>query len=282
MAWPFWAPTEDDRVEAALTLAGLTAGERFVDLGCGDGRVLVRAARRGAVVAGVELDPTLATLARQALTREGLKGAVLEADFGSVEVDADVVFAFLSPASLQRLTPRLSALPPGTRIVTTGFGIPVWDADESADRCFLYRLPARPSSHQGPIGFTAAGVLAVLRAEVIGLSAIRLHHPGGPVTVRPDADLARHADTLAGADVVEPGGAVVVDLRWQPRDDGAEVRGLLQCPGIEPLVVFAHYTDGSTGFHGLSDDGLAEVERAWAAGKRLGTFVDQARRESGR
>ena len=282
MAWPFWAPTEDDRIEAALTLAGLSRGERFVDLGCGDGRVLVRAARRGAVVAGVEIDPKLATMARQALTRDGMSGQVIEADFAAVEIDADVVFAFLSPASLQRLVPRLAAMAADTRIVTTGFGIPVWEPEARTDRCFLYRLPPRASVHDEPIGFTAPGVLAVLRAEVVGLSAIRLHHPGGTVTVRPDDELARHADVLPGAEVAEPGDAVVVDLRWQARDAGAEVRGLLQCEGIEPLVVFAHYTDGPTGFHGLSDDGLAVVEQAWARGDGLGSFVDQAHRESGR
>jgi SAM-dependent methyltransferase len=125
IGWPFWAATTDERIDDALRLARLRPGERFLDLGCGDGRVLLRAAEDyGAEVTGVEVDPGLAAIARDVLATAGVEGTVLEEDFGSVSIDADVVFAFLSPATLQRLRPRLAALPPTSRVVTTGYPVP--------------------------------------------------------------------------------------------------------------------------------------------------------------
>src|SRR5207302_5004295 len=82
VGWPFWAGTSDERVDEALRLAGLRPGERLLDLGCGDGRVLLRAAEAyGATVIGVELDSGLAATARQRLAAAGVDGTVLEADF---------------------------------------------------------------------------------------------------------------------------------------------------------------------------------------------------------
>ena len=140
--WPFWAGTSDERIDEALRLAELRPGERLLDLGCGDGRVLLRAAEAyGAEVSGVELDPGLAATARELLAAAGVDGTVLEADFESVPIEADVVFAFLSPATLQRLRARLAGLPAHARVVTTGYPVPGWLPNDLGDRVYLYRLP---------------------------------------------------------------------------------------------------------------------------------------------
>src|SRR3954471_3190538 len=101
--WPFWAATSDERIDRAFDLARLEPGEHLIDLGCGDGRVLLRAAvLREAKVTGVELDGALAASARQLLADHHAAGDVLETDFSSGDVpleDADVVFAYLSPAT---------------------------------------------------------------------------------------------------------------------------------------------------------------------------------------
>jgi SAM-dependent methyltransferase len=142
VGWPFWAGTSDERVDEALRLAGLRPGERLLDLGCGDGRVLLRAAEAyGARVSGVELGAGLAATARQRLAAAAVDGTVLEADFELVPIEADVVFAFLSPATLQRLRPRLGVLPSHARVVTTGYPVPGWLPNGLGDRVYLYRLP---------------------------------------------------------------------------------------------------------------------------------------------
>src|SRR5687767_14701194 len=109
--WPFWAATSDERIEQALDLAELQPGEHLIDLGCGDGRVLLRAAAdRDAKVTGVELDRELASRARALLDALDVGAEVIEADFTTVDLaDVDVVFAYLSPATLQRLESHLAA-----------------------------------------------------------------------------------------------------------------------------------------------------------------------------
>ena len=72
--WAFWAPTPDGIVERALDLAGVGPGMRFLDLGCGDGRVLVAAARRGADVRGIEINPN-GRVARTNLTAASVPGS---------------------------------------------------------------------------------------------------------------------------------------------------------------------------------------------------------------
>src|SRR5687768_4519465 len=78
--WPFWAPSDEASVEAALDLAAVGPGDRVADLGCGDGHVLVRATQRGAKVVGVETDAELAQQARDALAAAGADGEVIEGD----------------------------------------------------------------------------------------------------------------------------------------------------------------------------------------------------------
>lgn len=121
--WPFFAPSRRKAIERALTLAALAPGERFVDLGCGDGRVLVAAARRGARVLGIEADGELVEQARRRLDRAGVDGRVVEGDIFDCEIDADVVFAYLTPGTLQELTSRFQAMA-GTRLVTLDFAVP--------------------------------------------------------------------------------------------------------------------------------------------------------------
>lgn len=94
-----------EHIEDALDLAELRAGERLVDLGSGDGRVLLSAARRGARALGYELDSDLASQARDLAARAGLDIEVVEEDYRRVTIEAEVVYAFLTPAAVGRLRP---------------------------------------------------------------------------------------------------------------------------------------------------------------------------------
>ncbi len=143
-----WVPTRLERARRALRLASLRPGECLYDLGAGDGRVLFLAAREfGARAIGVEISPLHCLLARVRARSEGLEdrvtirwGNYLRAEIGA----ADVVFLYLTAASLKRLRPYLlQRLRPGTRVVTIsadfeGWQPVAWDREELI---FLYRMP---------------------------------------------------------------------------------------------------------------------------------------------
>jgi SAM-dependent methyltransferase len=270
--WPFWAATSDERIEQAFEFAELQAGEHLVDLGCGDGRVLLRAAAlHGARVTGIELDPELAAKARALLAEHDVDGTVVEADFATVDLDdVDVLFAYLSPATLQRLRPRLAALPPGARVVTTGYAVPGWEPVELGGRCYLYRVPASESDvDRAKRGWDSAGVLTSLRPDTPSLLAVKLHATGGAVTVRiADGDLAAAAAVRTGADVAEAGDEVVVDVRFDPRPRGTRLAGALELVGDDapPFTIFAVFDDGDPGVWGLSRTGCDSVAGAFAGG----------------
>ncbi|HET9441954.1 MAG TPA: methyltransferase domain-containing protein [Acidimicrobiales bacterium] len=276
--WPFWAATSDERIDRALALAGLQAGERLVDLGCGDGRVMLRAAEaHGAVVTGVELDPDLAAAARRALAERGLAGTVVEGDFTETEVAADVVFAYLSPATLQRLARRLAALPAGTRLVTAGYAVPGWVPAERGDGCWLYRLPAPTLEvDRSRRGWENAGLLASIRPDAVSLVAARLHHPGGPVEVRVTDGLVDVAEARPGLDPAEPGDAVVVDLAFEALPEHTVVAGTLDAAGVGVLWLFAVVDAGPPGLWGLTMDGCREAVAA-IQGEGLAALVGRAR-----
>lgn len=278
--WPFWAATSDERIERAFDLAALSEGDHLVDLGCGDGRVLLRAAvLRGARVTGVELDPQLAATAQQLLADHDAAGEVLEADFSEVALDdVDVVFAYLSPATLQRLRPRLAALRPGARIITTGYAVPGWEPVEAGGRCYLYRVPvAECDVDRRRRGWDGGGVLVSLRPDAPSLVAVKLHHPGGPVDVRVASGAVEgQLAVRAGADVAEPGDEVVVDLRFGPEAAGTLLAAALDAGDAmgAPFQVFAAVDEGEPGVWGLSTEGCDAVGRALGQGKVASVLAD--------
>jgi SAM-dependent methyltransferase len=280
--WPFWAATADGRIEDALRLAGLRPGERFLDLGCGDGRVLVRAAEDyGARVTGVELDAGLAEIARDVLAAAGIEGTVLEADFETVPVDADVVFAFLSPATLQRLRPRLAELPSTSRVVTTGYPVPGWLPNDLAERVFLYRLPPdeQPVDRQLR-GWVSAGALVSVTPGAPALVAVKLQSHGGPVTVSATGDgLDGWLSLRSGADEAAPGEPVVIDLRFEPMPEGTEASGTLQVDGLDPFRLFVVADPGEPGIWGLSGSGCDLVAQRMEQG-RVESVLHKARVEA--
>jgi SAM-dependent methyltransferase len=283
--WPFWAATSDERIDRAFDLARLQPGEHLLDLGCGDGRVLLRAAAlREARVTGVELDPELAASARRLLAEHEVEGEVIEGDFGDAPLeDVDVVFAYLSPATLQRLAPRLAdELRPGTRIVTTGYAVPVWEAVEAGGRCYLYRTPVEEAPVDRSLrGWEGGGVLVALHPDAPSLVAVKLHHPGGRVALRVaggDPDRPAPVHVRAGEDVAEPGDEVVVDLRFEPQPAGSVVAVALDAAGVgAPFQVLAVVDEGDPGVWGLSVEGCDAVGAAIGRGDGASVLADARR-----
>lgn len=142
-----WVPTKLRTVRRMLALAQVRPGETVYDLGSGDGRVLIVAAREfGARAVGVELDPVRAGWARLIVWGLGLRGKVTvrTGNFFTEDVRAaDVVVCYLRTSTNRRLAEKLTEeLRPGARVVSHAFPFPDWDlAGEDLDhRVYLYRV----------------------------------------------------------------------------------------------------------------------------------------------
>ena len=143
-----WVPTSRQVVHTMLSMAEVKAGEVVYDLGCGDGRVLVAAARSfGARAVGVEVDVFRYLWSVLAVTLFGLwnQVRVIRGDLFSVDLrEADVVFAYLLQDTNDRLKDKLRReLPPGARIIANTFvfpGLPLVSSDEQL-KLYLYRMP---------------------------------------------------------------------------------------------------------------------------------------------
>ncbi|HUQ77239.1 MAG TPA: class I SAM-dependent methyltransferase, partial [Burkholderiales bacterium] len=130
-----WVPTPQTVVDKMLELAKLTKDDYLIDLGSGDGRTVITAAKRGARALGVEYNPDMVELSKQNAQAEGvtsraqfMKADLFETDFSK----ATVITMFLLPDINLKLRPKILALKPGTRIVSNTFTMGDWKADETA------------------------------------------------------------------------------------------------------------------------------------------------------
>lgn len=149
-----WVPTPPALVEKMLDMAGVTSKDRVVDLGSGDGVLVIAAARRGARARGIEYDARLVEFSRRRAQEEGVSSRTKfdRADiFKSSFSEATVITTFLLPSMNLRLRPTFLSMKPGTRIVANTFAIGEWQPDETAtiEPCerwcsaMLWIVPAR-------------------------------------------------------------------------------------------------------------------------------------------
>ena len=248
--WPFWAPLGQYEIGHVLELAAVSRNERFLDLGCGDGRVLEAALRAGAVATGIEATAELARVAQRRLAPWGDRARIVEQDFHTAELEADVVFAFLSPSVLQRLSLKLEQLAPGTRIVTAWFSMPNWNAVGRRGNCFLYQVPpARTSPPRASAGAWASpGILCFLPSQGRFLVTAELHQRPGPVHVQASASIAEIAELRVGADAVTSLASVAVDLVFASRPPGTLVSGTLSSTVAGECQLFCLYRPDSWGY----------------------------------
>jgi len=127
-----WVPTPQALVDKMLDMAELKPGERLVDLGSGDGRTVITAAKRGAIARGIEYNPDMVALAKRAAAAEGITNVTLEQGdiFVSDFSNAQVVTLFLLPSLNVKLRPILLEMPPGTRVVSNTFPMEDWEPDD--------------------------------------------------------------------------------------------------------------------------------------------------------
>jgi SAM-dependent methyltransferase len=129
-----WVPTPQALVDRMLDMARVTKDDYVIDLGSGDGRTVITAAKRGVKAKGIEYNPDMVALSKRNAEKEGVadkvefvRGDIFESNFS----DATVITLFLLPSLNVRLRPTLLDMKPGTRVVSNTFDMGDWQPDET-------------------------------------------------------------------------------------------------------------------------------------------------------
>jgi hypothetical protein len=150
-----WVPTPQALVEKMLDIAKLTPADFLIDLGSGDGRTVITAAKRGTRAMGIEYNPDMVSLSRKNAEKEGVsdKAQFMETDLFLFDLSkATVITMFLLPDINLKLRPKLLDLKPGTRIVSNTFTMQEWIPDDTATideettswtTAYLWIIPAK-------------------------------------------------------------------------------------------------------------------------------------------
>ena len=152
-----WVPTPEETVEKMLDIAKVTPQDFVIDLGSGDGRNVIAAAKRGAKARGVEYNPDMVVLSKRRAKEAGVedKAEFVEGDMYAADISPATVMAlFLLPQNMQKLKDKFLALKPGSRIVSNTFAFgtePDWEPDytETVPNCsswctvLLWVVPAK-------------------------------------------------------------------------------------------------------------------------------------------
>jgi SAM-dependent methyltransferase len=186
-----WVPTSDYAVLTMLDQAKVTAGDLVVDLGSGDGRIPIEAARRyGARAVGIEYNADLAALAKRDAARAGvtdrvtlIHGDIFKEDFSA----ATVLTLYLGRDLNLRLKPTILKMAPGTRVVSNTFDMGLWGPDDvilhpSQNTIYFWVVPARVEGEWRVTGIPGVGTGTVrlrqrfqrLDGELIGDKSVTL------------------------------------------------------------------------------------------------------------
>jgi precorrin-6B methylase 2 len=186
-----WVPTSQALVDRMLDMAKVTPRDFVMDLGSGDGRTVITAAKRGATAMGIEYNPDMVALSKKNAEKEGVsaRATFMKADLFETDLSrATVITMFLLPEINLKLRPKILALKPGTRVVSNTFTMGEWKADQTAElreeagcsswcTALLWIVPARVAGR-----YTIADGELVLKQDFQMLSGT-LRAAGGPVTV---------------------------------------------------------------------------------------------------
>ncbi len=136
-------PSSHIKVEKMLDLAQLKADELVLDLGSGDGRILVAATRRGARAIGIEINPLLCLASRFIIMLGGYRNVTIRREsFWDVNLsEVDVLTVYLVPQRMEELHTKIKAeMKKGSRVVATQYPFPNWEYDSNDGTIYLYRV----------------------------------------------------------------------------------------------------------------------------------------------
>src|SRR5688572_16747954 len=149
-----WVPTPEEMVKKMMELGEVTPQDYVIDLGSGDGRNVIAAAKRGAQALGVEYNPDMVALSKRLAKEAGVpeKAQFVQGDMFQADISKATVLAlFLLPSNLLQLRSKFADMRPGSRIVSNTFSIQDWTPEktETISDCsswctaMLYIVPAK-------------------------------------------------------------------------------------------------------------------------------------------
>ncbi len=169
-----WLPTAQALAEKMLNLAQVTSQDYVIDLGSGDGRIVIGAAKRGARALGIDIDPSLVEKGRENARKAGVSDRTEFQAKDLFETDlsaATAITMYLLPEVNLKLRPRLLALKPGTRVVSHDWDMGDWEPDETIE----LRTPEKPVG----LGGKSRVFLWVVPADLHGVWAWTFPQHGG-------------------------------------------------------------------------------------------------------
>jgi SAM-dependent methyltransferase len=182
-----WVPSPPDMVDLMMRMAKIGPNDLVIDLGSGDGRNVIAAAKRGAKAIGVEFNPEMVALSRRLAQEAGVdeKAQFVEADMYTYDISKATAMAlFLLPVNMNKLAPKFFNLAPGSRIVANTFGIDGWQPD------FRETLPNTSECESW-----CEALLWIVPAKVDGTWTMG----NGSMTLKQDHQVLQGATTTAGA-----------------------------------------------------------------------------------
>ncbi len=139
----FYAPTNKEALETMVRLARVEQGEKAIDIGSGDGRIVIALAKAGAIAHGYEINPLLVWWSRFKIRRAGLgnRAFIFWGDFWHQKFGSfDIVTVYGITYIMKGLEKKLRReLKPGTRVISHGFQFPTWQCSEQSLRVYLYK-----------------------------------------------------------------------------------------------------------------------------------------------
>ena len=168
-----WVPTPQAVVDTMLDMAKVTPNDFLMDLGSGDGRTVITAAKRGARALGIEYNPDMVELSKRNAERAGVaeRAQFMKADLFQTDLSkATVITMFLLPEINLKLRPTILKLKPGTRVVSNSFTMGDWQADQTTE----------VSANKGCENSWCTALLWIVPAQVAGTYTV----PQGEVTLK--------------------------------------------------------------------------------------------------
>ena len=221
-----WVPTSAGMVAKMLDMAKVTKSDLVVDLGSGDGRMIIAAAKRGARARGVEFNPELVEHSRKLAKEAGVSSlaSFVQGDMYAADIsDATVLALFLLPDNLEKLTAKFLALKPGSRIVLNTYRIPGWEPDVS-------------ETITGDCSSWCTSMLHFVPAQVAGAWKL----PTGQLT------LSQHFQMLSGELVSGSSRTPITDARLRGDEITFKAGGVTYTGRVNGKTMAGKRSDGQT------------------------------------